>query len=118
MSGSQTELEVTSEKSRFVDKGIQNEINILYDYFYKDLWLFQSQENSRYFGEKFSWWFSNKEFTLQLLPVQQIQALSLGWEDSLEKKMTTHSSILVWEVPWTEEPDRLQSMVHKELDMT
>ena len=54
MSGSQTELEVTSEKSRFVDKGIQNEINILYDYFYKDLWLFQSQENSRYFGEKFS----------------------------------------------------------------
>ena len=35
---------------------------------------------------------------------------SLGWEDSLEKEMTTHSSILAWEVLWTEEPDRLQSM--------
>ena len=48
----------------------------------------------------------------------ETQVLSLGREDPLEKKMTTHSSILVWEVPWTEEPDRLQSMVHKELDTT
>ena len=29
---------------------------------------------------------------------------SLGWEDSLEKEMTTHSSILAWKIPWTEEP--------------
>ena len=36
----------------------------------------------------------------------------------LEKKMATHSSILVWETPWTEEPGRLQSMGPKELDMT
>ena len=35
---------------------------------------------------------------------------SLGWEDSLEKEMATHSSILAWRIPWTEEPDRLQSM--------
>ena len=35
---------------------------------------------------------------------------SLGWEDPLEKKMTTHSSILAWEIPWTEEPRGLQSM--------
>ena len=35
---------------------------------------------------------------------------SLGWEDSLEKGMVTHSSIIVWRIPWTEEPDRLQSM--------
>ena len=35
---------------------------------------------------------------------------SLGWEDPLEKKMATHSSILAWEIPWTEEPGRLQSM--------
>ena len=34
---------------------------------------------------------------------------SLGWEDPLEKEMTTHSSILVWEIPWTEEPGRLYS---------
>lgn len=37
MSRSQTELEVTSEKSRFMDKGTQNEVNIFYDYFNKDL---------------------------------------------------------------------------------
>ena len=35
---------------------------------------------------------------------------SLGWEDPLEKGMATHSSILAWRIPWTEEPDRLQSM--------
>ena len=35
---------------------------------------------------------------------------SLGWEDPLEKEMATHSSILVWKIPWTEEPGRLQSM--------
>ena len=34
----------------------------------------------------------------------------LGWEDPLEKGMATHSSILVWRIPWTEEPGRLQSM--------
>ena len=37
--------------------------------------------------------------------------LILGWEDPLEKEMATHSSILAWEISWTEEPDRLQSMV-------
>ena len=35
---------------------------------------------------------------------------SLGWENPLEKKMATHSSILAWKIPWTEEPDRLESM--------
>ena len=35
---------------------------------------------------------------------------SLGWEDPLEKGMATHSNILVWRIPWTEEPGRLQSM--------
>ena len=34
---------------------------------------------------------------------------SLGWENSLEKEMANHSSILVWRFPWTEEPGRLQS---------
>ena len=32
---------------------------------------------------------------------------SLGWEDPLEKEIATHSSILAWEIPWTEEPGRL-----------
>ena len=35
---------------------------------------------------------------------------SLGWEDPLEKGMATHSSIVAWEIPWTEEPVGLQSM--------
>jgi len=34
---------------------------------------------------------------------------SLGWEDPLEKEIATHSSILVWEIPWIEEPGRLES---------
>ena len=41
---------------------------------------------------------------------QETQVLSLGQEDSLEKEMATHSSILAWETPWTEEPDRLQPL--------
>ena len=41
-----------------------------------------------------------------------IPGLALGWEDPLEQEMATHStsSILAWKTPWTEEPDRLQSM--------
>ena len=35
---------------------------------------------------------------------------SLGWEDPLEKDLATHSSILAWKIPWTEEPGGLQSM--------
>ena len=34
----------------------------------------------------------------------------LGWEDPLEKEMATHTSTFAWKIPWTEEPDRLQSM--------
>ena len=40
----------------------------------------------------------------------EMQVRSMGWEDPLEKEMAPHSSILVWKIPWTEEPDRLQSM--------
>ena len=36
--------------------------------------------------------------------MQDTWVLSLGWEDPLQEKMATHSSILAWEVPWTEEP--------------
>ena len=50
--------------------------------------------------------------------MQETWVLSLGWEDPLEKEMATHSSILTWEIPWTEEPDRLQSPgLQKGLDM-
>ena len=40
-------------------------------------------------------------------------AQSLGQEDLLQKEMATHSSILAWRIPWTEEPGRLQSTVHR-----
>ena len=41
---------------------------------------------------------------------------SLDWDDLLEKELTTHSSILAWEIPWTEEPGGLQSWGYKESD--
>ena len=42
--------------------------------------------------------------------MRETQVRFLGQEDPLEKEMAIHSSILVWKIPWTEEPDRLQSM--------
>ena len=39
--------------------------------------------------------------------MQETQVQALGWEDPLEKGMATHSSILAWRIPWTEEPDGL-----------
>ena len=48
-----------------------------------------------------------------LSAVQETRVQSLSREDSLEKGMATHSSILAWRIPWTEEPGRLQSMGSK-----
>ena len=42
--------------------------------------------------------------------MKETQVRSLGWEDPLEKEMATHSNILAWEIPWTEEPVQLWSM--------
>ena len=42
--------------------------------------------------------------------MQETWVLSLHWEGPLEEEMATHSSILAWEIPWTEEPGRLQSI--------
>ena len=42
--------------------------------------------------------------------MQETQIQSLDWEDPLEKRMATHSSILAWRIPWTGEPGGLQSM--------
>ena len=49
--------------------------------------------------------------------VQEMGVQSLGQEDPPEKGMAIHSSILAWKIPWTEEPDVLQSMGSQELDM-
>ena len=50
--------------------------------------------------------------------MQEAWLQSLGWEDLLEKEIATHSSILTWRIPWAEELGGLQSMGHKESDMT
>ena len=42
--------------------------------------------------------------------LKETQVQSMGWEDPMEKEMAPHSSILAWEIPWTEEPGKLRSM--------
>ena len=49
-----------------------------------------------------------------LLAMEETQVQSLGWEDTLEKEMATHSSTLAWKIPWMEQPGR----GHKESDAT
>ena len=57
------------------------------------------------------YWASLVAQMVKRLPtIQETQVQSLGWEDPLEKEMATHSSILAWKIPWTEEPGRLQSI--------
>ena len=56
-------------------------------------------------------WTSLEAQTVKNLPsMQETWVRSLGQEDPLEKEMATHSSILAWRIPWTEEPGELQSM--------
>ena len=50
--------------------------------------------------------------------MQETQVQFLGQEDPPEKEMETHSSILAWRIPWTEEPNRLQSTESQESDTT
>ena len=66
-------------------------------------------------------------YTICILVAQWIENLPamqetwvqyLDWKDSLEKEMATHSSILAWRIPWTEEPCRLQSIGSQESDTT
>ena len=58
-----------------------------------------------------SFWASQVAQMVKNLPaMQETWVPSLGWEDPLKKGMATHSGILPWRIPWTEEPGRLQSM--------
>ena len=55
----------------------------------------------------------------RLPAMRETRVWSLGWEDPLEKGMATHSRILAWRIPWTEEPGGLHSpSSHKELHTT
>ena len=57
--------------------------------------------------------------TVKCLPTMwETWVRSLGQEDPLEKEMSTHSSILAWEIPWTEDPDGLVPGVAKESETT
>ena len=67
----------------------------------------------------FPWWLSRWRIHLPLQEMQEVCVQSLNQEDPLEEEMTTHSSVLSWRIPWTEEPGSLQSMGScKELNMT
>ena len=55
-------------------------------------------------------WSLVAQMVKNLHAMQEIQVQSLSQEDPLEEGMATYSSILVWRIPWTEEPGRLQSM--------
>ena len=59
-----------------------------------------------------------KESACSVQETQEMQVHFLGWEDTLEEGMATHSSILAWRIPWAEEPSRLQSRGCIELDTT
>ena len=54
--------------------------------------------------------FPGAQIVKNLPAMQEMWVPSLGWKDLLEKEMATHSSVPAWEIPWTEEPGRLQSM--------
>ena len=54
----------------------------------------------------------------RLPAMQEPRARSLGQEDPLEKEMATHSSVLAWKIPWTEEPGGLQSMELQRVEKT
>ena len=59
---------------------------------------------------KLTWASQVAQMVKHLPALKETQVRSLAWEDSPEKVMATHSSILVWRIPWTEEPGGLQSM--------
>ena len=59
---------------------------------------------------QYSWAFLVAQTVKNLPAVWETWIQSLGWEDPLEEAMATHSSILPWRIPWTEEPGGLQSM--------
>ena len=68
-------------------------------------------KNEKLLESRLSYWASLVTQAVMNLPaMQEAWVLCLGQEEPMEKKMATHSSILAWEIPWTEEPGGLQSM--------
>ena len=83
---------------------LEGKISVFYHWIWCLLWLFHT------------WlllchWSKQVTQTAKNLPaMQETWVWSLGWEDPLEKGMASHSSILAWRIPWTEEPGGLESM--------
>ena len=71
-----------------------------------------------YFFLSLHWMFLVAQSVRNLPAIREILVRSLGWEDPLEKGMTTDSSILAWRIPGTEDPGRVQSMGSQETDTT
>ena len=70
----------------------------------------KAPNQGKYLDKCYNVWASLVAQRLKRLPaMQETWVRSLGWEDPLEKEMATHSSILAWRIPWTEEPGGLQS---------
>ena len=74
------------------------------------LWVFFLSPEIAFRVLFISIWVSLVVQTVKNLPMPETQVWSLSQEDPLEKEMATHSSILAWEIPWTQEPGGLQSM--------
>ena len=68
------------------------------------------QEKQLLWSQSFPGGASDKEPTCQHRKLKAMAFSPQGWEDPLEESMATHSSILAWRTPWTEEPGGLQSM--------
>ena len=68
--------------------------------------------------QSFNWASLVAQMVKNLPAIQETWIWSLGQEDPLEEGMATHSSILAWRIPWTEESGGLSPCGHKELDMT
>ena len=78
--------------------------------FVSHLYIFFGEMSLRVFFPLFDWTSLVAQMVKRLPTMWETQVQSLGREDPLEKEITTHSSILAWKIPWTEEPGRLQSM--------
>ena len=102
------------EKSpRWVAHPPQLEISLYLPYLDKACTQHQSSKAARsYFLNcvPILWAFLEAQMVNNMPAIQETQLRSLGWEDPLEEGMATHSSILVWRIPWTEEPGGLQSI--------
>ena len=92
----------------FTQHSAWHRISTLYIFFLSILFIILKVQHT--LGMGLPQWFSNKESTCKQKMRPEPRVRSLGQEDPLEKEMATHSSILAWKIPWTEETGVLQSM--------